>query len=194
MPAEEILIFGGTFDPPHIGHLVVADELFCKFKPVAVTFVPAAHAPHKAEGPYASAADRLEMLRLATGQDSRFIVSGVEVERGGISYTVDTVAYFRAQGYEKIIVAVGADNVADITSWKDWRTLLNEVRVVAFTRPGYDVTSAPEAVREKLEIVEVTPIAVSSTLVRRRVRAGEAFRYLVPPGVYEYINERRLYR
>jgi len=189
-----VVVFGGTFDPPHVGHMVVADELYCRFRPVAVVFMPAATPPHKVRERHAPAEARWHMVCRAVAGDGRFLASDLEVKRGGVSYTIDTIKALRAKGYGRIIVAVGADNLAEITTWKDWERLVEEVRLVAFTRPGSNLARAPAALAGKYETLSVTPIPVSSTMVRNRVRAGEPFRYLVPPGVFEYIVVTGLYR
>jgi nicotinate-nucleotide adenylyltransferase len=191
---KTVVIFGGTFDPPHLGHLVVADDVYYRLKPSAVLFVPAATPPHKQGERHAPAETRLHMVRLAVAGDRRFVASSLEVERGGVSYTVDTVAALRDAGFSQIAVAVGADNLVEVPTWKDWRRLLEEVRLVALTRPGYERADAPAELDGRLELLGVTPIPVSSTMVRARVRAGEPFRYLVPPAVFDFILSSRLYR
>lgn len=189
-----LVVFGGTFDPPHLGHLIVADDIYHRLRPAAVLFVPAATPPHKQNEPHTPAETRFHMVRLAVAGDRRFVPCALEVERGGVSYTVDTVAEFRAAGFTKLVVAVGADNLAEIPTWRDWERLVEEVRLAVLTRPGYDFASAPAAVAGKFESWEVTPIPISSTMVRERVRAGEPFRYLVPPPVFDFILSARLYR
>lgn len=189
-----LVVFGGTFDPPHIGHLIVADDVYHRLRPAAVLFVPAATPPHKREEPHTPAETRLHMVRLAVAGDRRFVPCAVEVERGGVSYTVDTVAELRAAGFARLVVAVGADNLAEIPTWREWEKLVADVQLAVLTRPGYDLASAPAAVTGKFEPWEVTPIPISSTMVRERVRAREPFRYLVPPPVFDFILSARLYR
>jgi nicotinate-nucleotide adenylyltransferase len=191
---KAVVIFGGTFDPPHIGHLVVADDVYYRLGPAAVLFIPAATPPHKRGESHTEAETRLHMVRLAVAGDRRFVASPLEVERGGVSYTVDTVAALRDAGFSRIAVAVGADNLVEVPTWKDWRQLLEEVRLVALTRPGYDLAGAPAELDGRFEPLEVTPIPVSSTMVRARVRAGEPFRYLVPPAIFDFILSSRIYR
>ncbi len=191
---KTVLIFGGTFDPPHLGHLIVADDAYYKLKPAVVLFIPAATPPHKQGERHTPAETRLHMVRLAVAGDRRFAASSLEVDRSGVSFTVDTVAALRAVGFSRIAVAVGADNLAEVPTWKEWRRLLEEVRLVALTRPGYELGDAPAELKGRFEPLEVTPIPVSSTMVRARVRAGEPFRYLVPPAVFDFILSSRLYR
>ncbi len=191
---KTVAVFGGTFDPPHIGHLVVADDVFYALKPSAVLFVVAATAPHKREEPHAPVETRLHMVKLAVAGDRRFVPSALEVERGGVSYTVDTVEALKKEGFSKVAVAVGADNLADIPTWKDWRRLLAEVRLIVLTRPGYELSSAPPELEGAFQPLEVTPVPISSTLVRERVRGRGPFRYLVPPAVFDFILAARLYR
>jgi nicotinate-nucleotide adenylyltransferase len=188
-----VVFFGGTFDPPHIGHLVVADDLYTALRPSAVIFAPAATAPHKIGEPHAPAPARGEMARLACGDDERFVPWMGELERGGVSYTADTVDFLRAEGFTSVVVAVGADNLAAITTWRDWRRLTAEARVVVLTRPGFALGPTVE-LAGRVETLAVTAMPVSSTMVRERVRAGKPYRYLVPPAVYRYIAGERLYR
>jgi nicotinate-nucleotide adenylyltransferase len=191
---KTVVVFGGTFDPPHIGHLVVADDVFYDLRPSAVLFVVAATPPHKTGEPHTPAETRLHMVKLAVAGDRRFLPSALELERGGVSYTVDTVRALKEKGFSNIAVAVGADNLVDIPTWKDWRRLREEVRLVALTRPGFDLTSAPAELAGTFETLAVTPVPISSTLVRERVRAGRPFRYLVPPAVFDFILAAKLYR
>ena len=191
---KAVVIFGGTFDPPHLGHLVVADDIYYRLAPAAILFIPAATPPHKQGERHTPAETRLHMVRLAVAGDRRFVASSLEVERGGVSYTVDTAAALRDAGFSRITVAVGADNLVEVPTWKDWRRLLEEVRLVALTRPGYDLADAPAELDGRFEPLEVTPIPVSSTVVRARVRAGEPFRYLVPPAVFDFIVSSQIYR
>ncbi len=191
---KAVVIFGGTFDPPHVGHLVVADDVYYRLEPAAILFIPAATPPHKQGERHTPAETRLHMVRLAVAGDRRFVASSLEVDRGGVSYTVDTAAALRDAGFARIAVAVGADNLVEVPTWKDWRRLLDEVTLVALTRPGYDLADAPAELGGRFEPLEVTSIPVSSTMVRARVRAGEPFRYLVPPAVFDFILSSRMYR
>jgi nicotinate-nucleotide adenylyltransferase len=134
------------------------------------------------------------MVRLAVAGDRRFVASALEVERGGVSFTVDTVAALRKAGFKDVVVAVGADNLAEVPTWRDWEMLLAEARLLALTRPGYDLAAAPADLAGKFEALEVTPIPISSTLVRDRVKERAPFRYLVPPAVFDFILSSRLYR
>lgn len=189
-----VVVFGGTFDPPHVGHLIVADDLFAAFRPSAVVFTPASTAPHKTAVYREDAARRAEMVRRAVGADPHFAFTTLELERGGLSYTIDTVDSFNALGFQDVIVALGADNLADLTTWRDWKRLLTTARIVAMSRPGYDLIMPPAVPPGRVETIAVTPIAISSTLIRERVRAGAPFRYLVPGAVYDYILTQGLYR
>lgn len=191
---KTVVVFGGTFDPPHVGHLIVADDVFYALKPSAVLFVVAATPPHKIEEPHTPVETRLHMVKLALAADRRFVASPLEAERGGVSYTVDTVEALKREGFSNVAVAVGADNLVDIPTWKDWRRLLAEVRLVALTRPGYELNSAPSELEGAFQPLEVTPVPISSTLVRERVRARGPFRYLVPPAVFDFILSAKLYR
>jgi len=190
-----VVVFGGTFDPPHVGHLIVADDLFYAYQPSAVVFIPAAIAPHKTAVRREDAGHRVEMVRRAVGEDPHFAYATLELERGGLSYTIDTVDALKALGFTDVVVAIGADNLADLPTWRDWERLVTGSRLVAVSRPGYELTPARVPVAGgRIETLAVTPVPISSTLVRERVRKGAPFRYLVPGPVYEYILARGLYR
>jgi nicotinate-nucleotide adenylyltransferase len=190
---KPLVVLGGTFDPPHVGHLIIADDLYAWAEPSAVVFVPAAVPPHKIGERHAPPAARLEMAARAVAADPRFAVAALEIERGGVSYTIDTVRALRVRGFTDIRVAVGADNLPEVTAWREWEALVTECRLVVMTRPGYG-DDAPAALAGKIEPLPVTPVPLSSSLVRARVAAGKPFRYLVPPAVYEYITTEGLYR
>jgi len=191
--AKPLVVLGGTFDPPHIGHLIIADDLYAWAEPSAVVFVPAAVPPHKIGERHAPPPARLEMATRAVADDARFTVAALEIERGGVSYTIDTVRALRGRGFADVRVAVGADNLAEVTAWREWEALVKECRLVVMTRPGYG-DDVPAALAGKVEQLAVTPVPLSSSLVRARVAAAKPFRYLVPTPVYEYIIAEGLYR
>ncbi|MEW6545329.1 MAG: nicotinate-nucleotide adenylyltransferase [Bacillota bacterium] len=199
---DNIGIMGGTFDPIHLGHLVTAETARQAFHLRKVIFVPAGRPPHKEGRVITEAGDRYLMTVLATISHPDFYVDRIEIDREGPSYSVDTVAYFREQYPDSNLYFItGADAVLEICSWHNCHRLLSMCRVVAATRPGYDLAGLSrlaDVVGEELfcRIVplEVPALAVSSSDLRRQVAEGKSIRYLVPQAVEEYIHKHGLYR
>ena len=186
-----VVVFGGSFDPPHYGHLIIAQDLFTVLEPSAVLFVPASRAPHKTDRRQTEVNHRLAMTTLAIAGDPRFVLYRGEAERGGVSYTVDTVDAIRDAGCRDVFVAVGADNLPDIPTWKDWRRLSEIAKLVVMNRPGVE-PKAPPSLQGRYSEIAVTAIGISSTVIRDRVRTGSPIRYLVPDAVATYIFEHNL--
>ena len=196
---EHIAILGGTFDPIHIGHLAIAEEVRWHLD-ARVFFVPAARQPLKANTHVATAADRLAMVRLAIADNTAFVVCDLEVRRGGRSYTVDTVVTLREEypAAEFTFVA-GADIVPDLHRWYQIERLLGLCRFVILTRPGYEVdletlVASVPAARGRVSRLESPSLDISATALRERLRRGAPVRYQVPDQVLEYIEAHGLYR
>ncbi len=183
-------VLGGTFDPVHLGHLVVASEVCAALSLDKVLFVPALRQPFKETTGHASPADRLAMCRAAVADDDRFDVSDVDILRGGVTYTVDTLADLSVDfpGAELFFIA-GADSIARLSEWRHPERLMKLARFVGVSRPGY----AQTALMEPHLVVDTPKVGVSSTEVRRRVMAGAPVRYLVPDAVGTYIVQHALY-
>ncbi|HET7229103.1 MAG TPA: nicotinate-nucleotide adenylyltransferase [Longimicrobium sp.] len=192
MPAEKLGVFGGTFDPPHLGHLVAASDAAQALGLTRVLWVPAAVHPLKRSTVQATPQARLEMARAAVEGDPLFAVDPLELERSGPSYTVDTLRELQARhpGAE-LYFLTGADNLRDLPRWKDPDEVARLARLVVVSRGGEGV---PDGLPYPAVAVPVTRVDVSSTEVRRRVKAGETIRYLVPRAVREVIERRGLYR
>ena len=184
-------VFGGTFDPPHIAHLVAAQEIHGQLGLDRLLLMVAAAPPHKLDREVSAGEVRLEMVRAAIAGDPRFEASAIELEREGPSYTVDTLRTLRElhPGAE-LFLAIGADQAVELESWREPDEIARLATIVAFARSGQEV---PET-RWPLRRVDVPHMEVSSTEVRRRVRAGEPCRYLVPDPVAAIIRARGLYR
>ena len=182
---------GGTFDPIHNGHLVCAEEARCQLELDEVIFVPAGN-PWQKPG-VSPAEDRYLMTVLATASHENFSVSRIEIDRKGPSYTLDTLRAFRSF-YEdvELFFITGADAVAEILSWKDPDAVLNEAHFVAATRPGYDIKNM-EPVLEKVSVMHIPALAISSSDIRARVASGRPVRYLMPREVAQFISTRGLY-
>jgi nicotinate-nucleotide adenylyltransferase len=193
-------IFGGTFDPIHQGHMIIAEQVAEALNLACVIFVPGGVPPHKtASSVKASPVDRLDMVEAAVEGNNKFVVDRVEVDAERPMYSVETVPLIREryEGDEWFFVT-GADEVSNLLSWKEPDSLLEEAAMVAATRPGYDISNL-EHLEEALDNfdriipVECTRVDISATGIRRRLAKGESVRYLVPEGVHEIIHDRGLY-
>jgi nicotinate-nucleotide adenylyltransferase len=192
-PAENIGIFGGTFDPPHTGHLIAAQDACEALSLARFIFVPAADPPHKQGTGVSAAAVRLEMLNAAVSGDSRFEVSSLELERAGPSYTVDTLRALAAKYPGATLnLLIGVDQVREFSTWREADEVKRLAQIVMLARAG-ESDPGPEASFVR-QVVHVTRIDVSSTLVRERVAAGRSVRYLVPDAVEKIIVRDGLYR
>ena len=195
-------IMGGTFDPIHYGHLVTAEGARYTFGLDQVLFLPSGRPPHKRDAQVSDAEHRYMMTVLATLTNPYFEVSRLEIDRGGISYTIDTLRALREQlGPEtELFFITGADAIFDIASWKDSDECLALAHFVAATRPGFSLEDLPESTRqwvarhqERFHMLQVPAMAISSTEIRQRVREGCSIRYLVPEPVEHYVRRQRLY-
>ena len=188
-------IMGGTFDPVHIGHLVCAEEARWQFGLDEVVFVPAGQPWQKRE--VTPAEDRYLLTVLATARNPHFSVSRLEIDRGGPTYTLETLRALRDfHGEEaELFFITGADAVLEILTWKDPEAVLDTARFIAATRPEYDLSKLERGrFGDRVSVIQIPALAISSTDIRRRVQEGRPIQYLVPPEVAEYIDERRLYR
>jgi nicotinate-nucleotide adenylyltransferase len=205
MPDAGIALFGGSFNPIHHGHLIVARAVAEHLGVSRLVLIPSASPPHKCGQDLAHAQDRLALARLAVAGDAAFEVSDVEVRRSGPSYTFLTVEeYRRAVGPDlPLYWVIGADTLPELHTWFRVRELTELCRIVTAVRPGYERPDLsplsrvlPEdRVRQLADAVLPTPrIDISATDIRQRVRAGRSIRYLVPERVREYIEQHGLYR
>ena len=192
---RRIGIMGGTFDPIHQGHLVAASEVADRFGLDEVIFVPTGQPWQKADVPVSSAEDRYLMTVIATASNPRFQVSRVDIDRGGPTYTVDTLRDLHAEYGPKVqlFFITGADALEKILSWKDLDEIFELAHFIGVTRPGFELTDA-HLPADTVSLVQVPAMAISSTDCRARVARGEPLWYLVPDGVVQYIAKRRLYQ
>ncbi|MBA7491535.1 putative nicotinate-nucleotide adenylyltransferase [subsurface metagenome] len=189
-------ILGGTFDPIHWGHLLIAEGVREKFALDRVYFIPAAWPPHKVKNKVTEAAHRYKMALLATQDNSHFSVSDLEMNRPGKSYTIETVKELKEkhEGAE-IYFIIGLDSALEIFTWKDPEKLLGLCRFISVQRPfSEELEKLDKKYRERIEVVEVPTLPISSTEIRERVRKGRSIKYLVPQSVEEYIYKNRLYK
>lgn len=184
-------LLGGTFDPPHLGHLILAQAACESLNLERIVFIPAFIQPHKQDKPVTPANLRLEMLRLAVAGNPRFTISEIEIARGGLSYTIDTIRGMEREYPESdLYLIIGADNVADIDTWKDPDEIFAHCRVAAANRKGYQPTGR---FADRIRIFDIPEIDISSSEIRNRIRTGRSIRYLVPAPVEEFIETRGLY-
>lgn len=186
-------VMGGTFDPIHHGHLVAASETAFKFGLDEVVFVPTGRPSFKTDRDVTEPEHRYLMTVIATAANPRFTVSRVDIERPGLTYTIDTLNDLHEQRPDdELFFISGADAIAQILSWKDVDKLWKLAHFVAVTRPGHTM-SLDGLPRDSVSVVEVPALSISSTDCRDRARRGQPVWYLVPDGVVQYINKYDLY-
>ncbi len=185
---------GGTFDPIHHGHLVAASEVAVRFGLDEVVFVPTGQPWQKVDERVSPAEDRYLMTVIATASNPRFTVSRADIDRGGPTYTIDTLRDLRQQygSAAELYFITGADALERILSWKDVDEMFALAHFVGVTRPGFELSDA-HLPADTVTLVTVPAMAISSTDCRARVAAGQPVWYLVPDGVVQYIAKRRLY-
>lgn len=201
MSKHRIGLFGGTFDPPHIGHLILAGEAVYQFDLTRFLWVLTPDPPHKLDNPITPLQHRLPMLQRMIMHNPAFEISRVEIDRPGPHYTIDTVRLIAQQEPNaELYLLIGGDSLHDLPTWRLSADLVAEVSSIGvMRRPGdsIDLISLEEklpGVTEKVRFLDALVQPVSSSELRRRVAAGEMYRYYVAPEVYDYIETNRLYR
>ena len=196
---SRIGILGGTFDPIHIGHLAIAEDVRVTLQLDRVLFVPAAQQPFKRERIVASAADRLAMVERACAENTTFTASPVEIARAGISYTVTTLETLTATLDGEVFFILGADALAELPRWHQANRLSELAHFVTVKRPGF--TLAVEQLRaalpgfdQRLTVLDGPRLDISSSEIRERAALGRSLRYLVPDSVIDYLSQHNLYR
>ncbi|MFA6173604.1 MAG: nicotinate-nucleotide adenylyltransferase [Kiritimatiellales bacterium] len=199
---ERIGVFGGSFDPVHIGHLTIAQDAVEQLELDRLIFVPAAVPPHKQDKALAEGRHRFEMLQLATESNLSFEVSDMELQRGGVSYTFDTITQiqFEHPGAELFFI-VGLDSLVELHCWRNVDKLLELCTIVPFARGGEDPArvaeqiklSEPWKTRLMERLIRIHEVEISASEIRMRLAEGLSIRYLVPPEVEMYIAEHHLY-
>jgi nicotinate-nucleotide adenylyltransferase len=193
--AQRLGVMGGTFDPIHHGHLVAASEVAQFFTLDEVVFVPTGQPWQKDDRKVSPSEDRYLMTVIATASNPRFSVSRIDIDRAGPTYTIDTLRDLRAERGEgaELFFITGADALSRMMSWQDVNELFELAHFVGCTRPGHRLTGhgLPE---DRVSLLEIPALAISSTDCRERVAHGQPIWYLVPDGIVQYIAKRRLYR
>ncbi|MEC5422188.1 nicotinate-nucleotide adenylyltransferase [Virgibacillus sp. C22-A2] len=185
---KRVGILGGTFDPPHLGHLIIGEEVRLALNLEEIWFVPSHLPPHK-ESAKTSATDRINMLMKALDGNSFFSINTIETERLGKSYTFDTIKALQKEFPDtEFYFIIGADMVEYLQHWHRIDELINMVSFVGVKRAGYKLHSAYPIIE-----VDIPAIEISSTLIRDRLSTNETVRYLMPETVYTYIKEKQLY-
>lgn len=188
-------IFGGSFDPLHVGHLIIAEQAREQLKLDRVIFVPAYRVPHKPGTVSTPAAVRLRMTRLGVKGNVSFLVSDVELRRRGISYTVDTLHQFKRMFPQaQLFLIVGSDNYMQIRSWETPKEIMRLCTLAVYTRPGFEIKAVPGSTKRRVGMLHGARLEISSSLIRSRIARGLSIRYLVPRVVEQEIVWRRLYR
>jgi nicotinate-nucleotide adenylyltransferase len=196
-------IFGGTFDPVHYGHLLLAESCREQRSLDQVWFLPAAVSPHKQHCTPSHAQARIEMLELAVGGHESFSVSRYEIDRGGVNYTVETITHFREQHPgDELFFLLGADSLRDLPTWREPRRLAELCTIVAVCRPGseLDFTTLESVIDPsrlqvmRQSVVDMPLIGLSASDIRRRVAGGLSIRYQTPRAVEKYVETAGLYR
>ncbi|MDO9390145.1 MAG: nicotinate-nucleotide adenylyltransferase [bacterium] len=192
---KRIGIFGGTFDPIHLGHLIVARQAAEKLGLDQVVFIPAGQPPHKGGEKLSPARDRLEMVRLAVRGDGLFRVSDIEIMSKNASYTVNTLKALKSK-YKTagLFLLLGMDQAVLLSTWKEPQELFDLATVCVLSRPGYSRNEVEPRWRKMLRFLPVSLIDISATVIRDRVRRSQPIRNLVPESAARYINNKKLYQ
>jgi nicotinate-nucleotide adenylyltransferase len=184
-------IFGGLFDPPHIAHLIIAQTVLEEFHLNHMVFVPAGNPPHKKA--YSTYSLRHHMAKLAIKHNARFSVSDIEKKMKGKTYTIDVVRTLQQELKGQLNLVIGADQWAEINTWKTPDEIIKICRIIVIPRPGYRIR-VTERFTDKVIVSKAPLLDISSTMIRRRVKKGLDITYYVLPDVHAYIQRKKLYR
>ncbi|MBU0528344.1 nicotinate-nucleotide adenylyltransferase [bacterium] len=189
-------IFGGTFDPPHIGHLLIAQTICEAEEFDKIIFVPALKNPHKSVGITSPIDKRLKMLEIAVEGNPHFEISDIEIKRGGISYSLDTIRHIKKEQNlkcEELYFLIGSDILNDFHKWHEPLKILEECQVIVALRPGFQPSSIPNWILSEIQFANIPRFELSATQIRKRWRENKTIRYMVTQPVWEFINENSLY-
>lgn len=192
---RRIGLFGGSFNPPHIAHLLVAEFVREQFDLDRVLWIANFQSPLKRVEDVAPAHHRVAMTRLAIDGNERFRLSNIEIDRGGVSYTIDTIRTLQdAHPQVDFRLIVGSDSLADFEEWREPEEILERVRLIVFRRPGTEQTAPFAGTEDRTEFADAPLLELSGTVIRNRIHAGKSIRYMVPDPVRSYVDEHDLYR
>jgi nicotinate-nucleotide adenylyltransferase len=195
--SNRIGLYGGTFDPTHLGHLIVAEQARLELALQRVFFVLTPNPPHKSTVAISPVDHRLTMLKLALNDHPQFEVSTVEMARPGASYTVDTLRHFRAQpefAHAEMFLIIGADSLLELPNWREPQAIIQLAKLAVYSRPGLDLQQAVPQFMRGAFFLNGPQVEISATDIRQRCSRGLSIRYLVPETVRNYILENHLYQ
>ena len=191
---KKICLFGGTFDPPHIGHLLVAQTIFEAENFDKIVFIPTFKTPKKNN--ISDIKDRLAMLRMGVTSNPNFEISDLEIQRGGTSYTIDTIREYKSdQNYDsrELYYLIGSDSLQTFHIWKEPREILDESQVIVALRPGFRSRDISNWILRKVRFANIPRFEISSSTIRSRWQENKTIRYMVTQPVWEYINDHGIY-
>ena len=189
-------IFGGTFDPPHIGHLLIAQTVFESENFERLIFVPANISPAQTNGDSSPPEERSKMLEMSLTNNPNFEISDLEIKREGISYTIDTIKEVADKlklDKKDLFFLMGSDTLKGFHNWKNPEKIIKICNIIVAIRPGFTPSDIPQWVLDNVRFANIPRFEVSSTNIRRRWREGKTIRYMVTKEVWEYIDEKDLY-
>jgi len=189
-------IFGGTFDPPHIGHLLIAQTICEAENFDKIIFVPALKNPHKSAGITSPIDKRLNMLESAIAGNPNFEISDIEIKRGGISYSLDTIRHIKKADNlkrDELYFLIGSDILKNFHKWHEPKNILEENQVIVALRPGFQPSTVPNWILSKIRFANIPQFELSATQIRKRWKENKTIRYMVTQPVWEFINKNSLY-
>lgn len=189
-------LFGGTFDPPHFGHLIVAQTIFEAEHFDKIVFIPAHIPPHKKGQKISSLELRLEMLKIAIKDNPNFEISDIEIKRGGISYSLETIRDYKEQtelSQDELFYLIGSDSLKLFYAWENPKAILKECQLIVAIRPGFRPIDIPNWILAKVQFANIPRIEISSSQIRARWIEDKTIRYMVTQPVWEFINENNIY-
>lgn len=191
---KKVCLFGGTFDPPHIGHLLVAQTVAEAENFEKIIFVLTNHPPFKNN--FSSLEHRLSMLKMAIAGNPKFDLSEIELQREGVSYTLDTIKAYKEEENlkrEELYFLIGSDSLMEFHTWDRPKEILNECKLLVAIRPGFRPSSVPSWVLKKVQFANIPRFEISSTIIRKRWAEDKTIRYMVTQPVWEYVNAHKLF-
>ena len=189
-------LFGGTFDPPHFGHLIVAQTIFEAEHFDKIVFIPAHTPPHKKGQKISSLELRLEMLKIAIKDNPNFEISDIEIKRGGISYSLETVRDYKEEtelSRDELFYLIGSDSLKQFHAWQNPEAILKECQLIVAIRPGFRPSDIPNWILAKVQFANIPRIEISSSQIRARWIEDKTIRYMVTQPVWKFINENNIY-
>ena len=192
---KKVCLFGGTFDPPHIGHLLVAQTIFEAENFDKIVFIPTFKTPRKNN--LTDIKDRLAMLRMGVTSNPNFEISDLEIQRGGTSYTIDTVREYKSdQSYDSrgLYYLIGSDSLQTFHTWKEPGKILDECQIIVAIRPGFRPSDISNWILSKVRFASIPRFEISSSIIRSRWQDNKTIRYMVTQPVWEYINDHGIYK